>query len=77
MIKVSVMTVLNANLGVGNCIKHGGQIASVAGITATSESLPEAKIVIRPVNISPKCHTNEDRLYSPWFSGMIKQCCCG
>ena len=72
-----MVTVLNANLRVGNCIKHGGQIASVAGMTATPESLPEAKIVIKPVNTSPKCLTNEDRLCSPWFSGMIKQCCCG
>ena len=77
MIKVSVVTVLNANLRVGNYIKHGGQVASVAGMTATPESLREAKIVIKPVNISPKCHTNGDRLCSPWFSGMIKQCCCG
>ena len=72
-----MVTVLNASLRVGNYIKHGGQIAPVAGMTATPESLPEAKIVIRPVNISPKCHTNGDRLCFPWFSGMIKQRCCG
>ena len=77
MIKVPVVTVPNPNLEAGNYIKHGGQIAYVAGMTATPESLPEAKIVIKPVNISPKCHTNGDRLCSPWFSGMIKQCCCG
>ena len=77
MIKVSVVTVPHPNLEAVNYIKHGGQIAYAAGMTATPESLPEAKIVIKPVNISPKCHTNEDRLYSPWLSGMIKQCCCG
>ena len=72
-----MVTVPNASLGVGNYTKHGGQTASVAGMAATPESLPEAKIVIRPVNTLPKCHTNEDRLCSPWFSGMIKQCYCG
>ena len=77
MIKVSVVTVPNPNLEAGNYIKHGGQVASVAGMTATPESLREAKIVIKPVNTSPKCHTNGDRLCYPWFSGMIKQCCCG
>ena len=77
MVKVSVVTVPNPNLEAVNYIKHGGQIAYVAGMTATPESLPEAKIVIKPVNISPKCHTNGDRLCSPWFSGMIKRCCCG
>ena len=44
-----MVTVLNANFGVENCIKHGGQIASVAGIAATSESLPEAKITISAI----------------------------
>ena len=75
------MTVLNANLGVGNCIKHGGQIASVAGMTATSESLPEAKITISAIAnrdypqqhclIIPENHGEHSRSPLVWHFGEI------
>ena len=76
-----MVTVLNANLGVGNCIKHGGQIASVAGITATSESLPEAKNTISAIAnrdypqqhclIIPENHGEHSRSPLVWHFGEI------
>ena len=81
MIKVPVVTVPNPNLGVGNCIKHGGQIAYAAGITATSESLPEAKITISAIAnrdypqqhclIMPENHGEHSRSPLVWHFGEI------
>ena len=75
------MTVLNANLGVGNYIKHGGQVASVAGMAAASESLPEAKITISAIAnrgyplqhclIIPENHGGHSRSPLVWHFGEI------
>ena len=76
-----MVTVPNANLGVGNYIKHGGQVASVAGMAATSESLPEAKITISAIAnrdypqqhclIIPGNHGEHSRSPLVWHFGEI------
>ena len=76
-----MVAVPNASLGVGNYIKHGGQVASVAGMAATSESLPEAKITISAIAnrdypqqhclIIPENHGEHSRSPLVWHFGEI------